>query len=150
MHHELHTEIAIDAPAEVVWDVLLDLEHYDEWNPFIIESSGRPEVGERLVNRMQPPGAKAMTFKPTVTEVEPYRIFEWLGRLGLPRVFDGRHRFELRTTPSGGTTVTHSEQFDGLLVRSMRSSLDTRTKAGFEAMNNALKARAEAAAAEAS
>ena len=150
MHHELHTEISIDAPVDVVWDVLVDLERYGEWNPFVVESAGRVEVGERLVNRLQPPGGRAMTFRPTVTEVDPNRTFEWLGHLGLPRVFDGRHRFELRPTSSGGTTFTHSERFDGVLVRVMRSSLDSGTKAGFEAMNAALKARAEAMASGAS
>lgn len=149
MRHELHTEITIDAPPEAVWEVLTDLERYADWNPFIVASEGRVAVGERLVNRMQPPGGRAMTFKPTVTEVEPGRTFEWLGRLGLPRVFDGRHRFELRPTPSGGTALVHSEHFEGILVRLMRSSLDTATKAGFEAMNDALKTRAEAHAATA-
>lgn len=146
MRHELHTDVTIDAPTDVVWEVLVDLDRYDEWNPFVVESSGRVEVGERLVNRLQPPGGRAMTFKPTVTEVEAGRTFEWLGRLGLPRVFDGRHRFELEPTPSGGTTLIHTERFNGLLVRAMRSGLDTNTKAGFEAMNAALKARSEAAA----
>ena len=40
--------------------------------------------------------------------------------------------------------VIHSEQFDGVLVRLMRSSLDKGTMAGLVAMNRALKARAEA------
>ncbi len=150
MPHELRTEITIDAPPDVVWAVLADLESYGEWNPFVVESSGRVEVGERLVNRLQPPGGKAMTFKPTVTEADPDRVFEWLGRLGLPGVFDGRHRFELEATEDGGTRFVHSEQFTGVLVRLMPSSLYTRTKAGFEAMNTALKARAEAIAANAS
>ena len=144
MRYALHTEIAIDAPPAVVWEVLTDLEHYADWNPFVVEASGTVAVGERLVNRLQPPGGKAMTFKPTVTVVEEARTFEWLGRLVLPRVFDGRHRFELRTTESGGTQLVHTEHFRGVLVRAMRTSLDGGTRAGFEAMNHALKRRAEA------
>jgi hypothetical protein len=146
MKHELHTEVTIEAPARVVWEVLVDLDHYVEWNPFIIESAGRVEVGERLVNRMSPPGGKEMTFRPTVTEVEPQRTFEWLGRAGVPGLFDGRHRFELRSTPQGATVLVHAESFRGLLVRFMRSSLDRHTLAGFEAMNVALKTTAEARA----
>jgi len=146
MRHELHTEIEIDAPAEAVWEVLTDLEHYREWNPFITKSAGEVAVGNKLVNRMEPPGGKAMTFKPAVTAVEPAQTFEWLGRLGVPGVFDGRHRFELVGTPSGGTRVTHGEYFTGVLVRFLRKSLDSQTLAGFEAMNAALKTRAEAVA----
>ncbi len=84
-----------------------------------------------------------MTFRPRVTVVESTRVFEWLGRLGLPRIFDGRHRFELEPTPTG-TRLTQSEDFRGGLVRFMRSSLDSVTLQGFEAMNAALKVRAEA------
>jgi hypothetical protein len=144
MHHELHTEINIDATPEAVWQVLTDLDRWTDWNPFITSSVGQPEVGEKLVNRMEPPDGKAMTFKPRVTVVEDATTFEWLGRLVLPGVFDGRHRFELAATPTGGTRLTQSEDLDGVLVRFMRKSLDTQTLQGFELMNDALKARAEA------
>jgi hypothetical protein len=144
VHHELRTDIEIAAPIEAVWETLIDLAAYPGWNPFIVSAEGRAEVGERLANRLQPPGGKAMTFKPTVTVVEPTVAFGWLGRLGLPGIFDGRHRFDLAPNENGGTRLTQSEQFSGILVRFMRRSLDTQTIAGFEAMNAALKARVEA------
>ena len=144
MHHVLHTEIDIEAAPETVWQVLTDLENYSEWNPFIVEARGEVAVGQKLVNRLQPPGGRAMTIKPAVTAFEPSQTFEWLGRLGIPGVFDGRHRFDLKPTADGQTRLVHSEQFDGVLVRLFRKSLDTQTRDGFEAMNFALKARAEA------
>ena len=144
MHHELRTDIEIAAPIETVWEMLTDLAAYPNWNPFIVSADGRANVGERLANRMQPPGGKGITFKPTVTVVEAPVAFEWLGRLGLPGIFDGRHRFDLAPSENGGTLMTQSEQFSGILVRFVRTSLDTQTLAGFEAMNAALKARAEA------
>lgn len=143
MHHELRTQVDIDATPETVWSVLTDLERYAEWNPFIVEANGVVAVGSKLTNRLRPPGGREMTIKPVVTVVEPAHTFEWLGRLGIPGIFDGRHRFDLEPTQDGGTRLVHSEQFDGLLVRFMRTSLDTQTKAGFEAMNAALKTRAE-------
>ncbi|MEL6984890.1 MAG: SRPBCC domain-containing protein, partial [Actinomycetota bacterium] len=89
MRHAIQTEIFIEAPTEVVWQHLTDLAGYRDWNPFIVESVGDVAVGAKLTNRMQPPGGRAVTFKPTVTEVEAGRTFEWLGRLGLPGIFDG-------------------------------------------------------------
>lgn len=145
MHHELRTEVQIAAPIDRVWETLTDLEAYPDWNPFIVSAAGQAEVGERLRNRIHTPGGRAITFTPTVTVVEPGATFEWLGHLGLPGIFDGRHRFELSPSEDGGTLVSHSEQFDGVLVRFMRSSLNTATMAGLEAMNDALKARVEAA-----
>jgi hypothetical protein len=143
MRYQLHTDIAIDAPPDAVWDILIDLDSYSDWNPFVVSSHGTVAVGEQLTNRMQPPGGKAMTFRPKVTAVETERVFEWLGRLGLPGIFDGRHRFEIEPTPTG-SRFTHTEAFNGMLVRFMKKSLDGQTVQGFEAMNSALKARAEA------
>jgi hypothetical protein len=143
MAHHLHTEIEIDAAPTRVWGILTDLAGYPDWNPFIVSSTGTVAAGERLINRLEPPGGKALTFKPTVTEVDEGRVFEWLGRLGLPGLFDGRHRFEL--VPCGdGTRLVQTESFTGLLVPFLRTSLNTKTLAGFRSMNAALKARAEA------
>ncbi len=143
MAHELRTEIEIDAPPATVWAILSDLAAYPDWNPFITSSEGTLAVGEQLVNRLEPPGGKPLTFKPTVTEVRPGLSLEWLGRLVLPGVFDGRHRFEV-VAEGDRTRLLHSERFTGMLVPLLRKSLDTRTLAGFEAMNTALKSRAEA------
>jgi hypothetical protein len=140
MRHELRTEIDIPATPEEVWSHLADLEAYAEWNPFIVSATGAAEVGRRLVLRMQPPGGRATTFRPTVTAVAPTEVFEWLGHLGLTGLFDGRHRFELVPTASG-TRLTQRETFTGVLVRPLRRALDTKTRAGFDAMNAALSQR---------
>ena len=144
MNHELHTEIDIDATPEAVWQVLTDLDGWADWNPFITSSVGKAAVGEELINRMEPPGGKAMTFKPEVTVADDGATFEWLGKLGVTGVFDGRHRFQLEATPSGGTHLVHTEHFSGVLVRFMRKSLDTNTVQGFQLMDTALKNRVEA------
>jgi hypothetical protein len=145
MRHELHTEIEIDATPAAVWQVLTDLEGYAGWNPFITSSVGEPQVGTKLINRLETPEGKAMTFKPRVTVVETGRVFEWLGSLGFPGIFDGRHRFEIAASPNG-TMLAQTEKFSGVLVRFFRKSLDTQTKSGFEAMNLALKTRVESVA----
>lgn len=153
--HQLTTTIDIAAPPKVVWEILIDLDHYPEWNPFIVSSSvvdgDAVAQGVRLRNRMEPPGGRAATFSPTVTSADEGRTFEWLGRLLLPGLFDGRHRFELEPidvdgSAGSGTRLHHSEQFRGLLVPLFRRVLDTSTRAGFEALNAALRTRAEARA----
>jgi len=142
LRYDLHSSIQIDAPPSAVWAVLTDLDRYDEWNPFVSSSQGTVAVGEKLTNRMQQPGGKAITLRPKMTVAETDRVFEWLGRVGFPGVFDARHRFEIEPTATG-SHFTQSEAFKGVLVRLMKKSLDTKTMEGFEAMNSALKARAE-------
>ena len=67
MKYRLYTEIDIEAPLPLVWTILTDLDHYREWNPFVVSSCGTVAVGARLTNRLQPSGGKPRTFKPIVT-----------------------------------------------------------------------------------
>ena len=139
---ELRTSVDIEAPPAAVWEILTDLPAYADWNPFITSSQGAIAPGRRLTNRLEPAGKRPVTFRPTVTAVDEGRALEWVGRLIMPGLFDGRHRFELVET-GGGTRLVQTERFTGLLVPLFARSLDTTTRAGFEAMNAALKARAE-------
>jgi hypothetical protein len=144
VRHELRTEIDIDAPPEQVWPHLVDLAAYADWNPFITSAAGLPEEGQQLSLRMNPPGGRGISIRPQVTAVVEGATFEWLGHLGVPGIFDGRHRFDLVATGSG-THFVQSESFRGLLVRPLRRSLDGGTRAGFDAMNAALRRRVEEA-----
>lgn len=141
---ELRAEIEIDAEPGTVWDVLTDFGAYPEWNPFIKAIDGDQRPGGRLRARLQPPGARGFTMKPTVTVNEPGRAFGWLGRLGgVPRLFDGAHRFELEPIDGGSRTrFVQSEGFRGVLLPFVRRAILPATQRGFEAMNRALADRA--------
>ena len=143
---ELRSEIDIDAPATRVWDVLTDFSSYPEWNPFIKSIDGIAGEGEKLTIRLQPPGGRGMTFKPTVQTADAPREFRWLGRLLLPRLFDGEHIFELQATDDGETRLVQREKSRGVLVSPLLHWVGKSTERGFEEMNVALKGRAEAAA----
>ena len=94
--------------------------------------------------RIQASGAKAMTFRPAVLVADAGRELRWLGRVLLPGLFDGEHRFAIQPLADGKVLFQHSESFTGVLVPLFRNSLERDTKRGFEEMNRALKARAEA------
>ncbi|MEF8976561.1 MAG: SRPBCC domain-containing protein [Halapricum sp.] len=137
----IETTIDIDASPAAVWAVLTDFAAYPEWNPFVQRIDGSPTDGNRLSVRIQPPEGRGMTFKPRITAVDPERRLEWLGRLFVRGLFDGRHTFELSPLPSGGTQFTQRETFSGLLVGMLLDEADIRE--GFDAMNVALKDRIE-------
>jgi hypothetical protein len=137
----IRTTVDIDATSDVAWQVLTAFDSYAQWNPFIPNVAGTAAVGSRLTVELAPPGGRSMTFRPTVTEVEPGRVLEWLGRLGLPGVFDGRHRFELATLPDGRSRLTQSERFRGLLVPVLWRSVNGPTTAGFVQFNDAFAKR---------
>ena len=140
---ELRTEIEIQASAERVWQLLTDFPSFPQWNPFIRKATGNIRVGERLEVNIQPSGASAMTFRPTVLKVEPNRELRWLGHLLVPGLFDGEHFFTIEPLGEGRVRFTQREVFTGLLVPLLARGLDTDTWRGFEEMNLALKTRAE-------
>jgi hypothetical protein len=139
--------IVIPAPAAVVWSRLTDTQRFPSWNPFISELTGDLKTGSKLSVRINPPGGKAMSFAPTVTVVEQGRRLEWLGRMGIPGIFDGRHSFTLEQIDDHTTRLTQAERFTGCLVP-FTGSLLRRTAAGFEAMNQALRTESVAAFAD--
>ena len=142
---EISAEIGISAPPDKVWEVLTDFPTFPQWNPFIHSAEGELTAGAGLKVRIQPPGGMGMSFKPNILRVEPNRELRWLGKLVFPGLFDGEHYFLVEELGQGQTRFTQGERFTGILVPVMGLiGLFPKTILGFEAMNQALKDRAEA------
>jgi hypothetical protein len=139
---ELRTEIEIQATPDQVWQVLTNLDQYPEWNPFIHQAIGTAKVGEKVDITFRS-GSKEMTLHCTVVKAEPNRELCWKYHVILPALFSGEHHFVIE--PLAGDTVrfVDRETFNGLLVATQAKDIDTHSKQGFEAMDKALKARAE-------
>lgn len=140
---EVRSEIEIAAPAGRVWEILTDFARFPEWNPFIRKAEGRVQVGERLTVLLQPAGGRPTTFRPRVLRADPGRELAWLGHLVVPGIFDGEHHFEIESR-DGGVRFVQREVFTGALAGPILNRIGDTTHQGFEAMNRALKARAEA------
>lgn len=143
MVSEINTSVEIDAPAETVWEVLINFSRYDQWNPFIRSIQGEARQGGTLEVFIQPPGRNGMTFRPVILALEPGRELRWIGRLLLPGIFDGEHQFQLEPLNENRTKFVHREVFSGLLLPFLWNSFEQSTRQGFEEMNNALKAQVE-------
>ncbi|CAG5080682.1 SRPBCC domain-containing protein [Parvicella tangerina] len=137
MKAEILTEIQINASPERVWEILTKTEDYPNWNPFVKSVTGQLKKGEKITVKLL-----GMTFKPVVQEVNVNQSFSWIGKLGVKGIFDGHHQFELAPN-NAGTLFIHKEYFNGLLTKWFMRKKADETKAAFEAMNNALKLRAE-------
>jgi hypothetical protein len=140
----IRTEVGIDRPAAAVWAILVDIDRWREWNPFA-RASGRLAVGERLKVEIRPPGRKPMTFRPTVVRLDPGVELRWLGHLGVPGIFDGEHGFRIEPEGEERCRFAHFETFTGVLAGPVLWLVGDAARRGFEAMNLALKARAEGA-----
>jgi hypothetical protein len=136
----LSAAIQIDAPPQAVWAVLTDLGRYAEWNPLFREASGEVAVGKRITLRsVHPANGRLMTVKPKITVADSAAELTWVA--SLPGLMSGEHCFAL-TPADGGTHLEQSETFRGLLV-ALSGKTFARAEAGFQALNEALKIRAE-------
>jgi hypothetical protein len=143
MSKQLRAEVEVEASPERVWEVLTDFAAYRQWNPFIVEAAGHAVPGGRLELRMRLPGRRPTTIRPEVVEAEPGRRLRWLGRVLVPGLFDGEHSFALEPAGPGRVRVVQQEEFRGLAARPILALIAKPTLAGFQQMNQALKARVE-------
>jgi hypothetical protein len=142
--NEIRSETEIEGTPAEVWDVLSDFSRYGEWNPGFEKAEGRAEIGETLHLTFAKEGGRGMKMHPTVLLADPGRELRWLGRLFLPGIFDGEHRFEIYEIEPGRVRFVQGERFRGVLVPFLRKMIEGDTLAMFEKVNAALAARVAA------
>ena len=138
----LEKSIIIDASAEEVWKVLIDLKSWEEWNPFIVKSEGLPNAGTHIKNTMINDG-KEYIFKPKVLKVDEHKEFVWKGKLFVGGLFDGRHGFRIEEIGPNQVRFINYENFSGILSKMILKKIKAATEANFNKMNEALKLRVE-------
>jgi hypothetical protein len=142
MNKSIRTEIIINASSETLWSILTDFESYKDWNPFIVEISGKLEKGSRLKNTLKN-GDKTFVFKPVIVELDSGKSFAWLGSLFFKGLFDGRHYFQIEELAQGQVKLIHGEDFSGIFSSAILKKIAEDTRANFIAMNQALRQKAE-------
>ena len=139
---EILTQIEIKSSKEKIWNLLMDFDHYPDWNPFIIKMKGQAEVGHKIEVLLSTGKGKTMLFKPTILKKDLNREFRWIGKLGIKGIFDGEHFFQIQDSHEGTCTFFHGEKFSGILVP-LVPGIISNTKLNFEKMNLAIKNKLE-------
>jgi hypothetical protein len=139
----IRTEIEIDAAPATIWEILTDLDSYQEWNPHITEASG--DLQEQATIEIHVQGTESrsrmVTMTATVTDIEPGRTLQWIGSLFFSWIFEGRHTFYLEPLDNDRTRFSNHEHRSGLLAPLVT---DDNSWRAYEEMNRALAERAEA------
>lgn len=139
----IETQITIDAPSSIVWEILINHKAYSSWNPFIHSIQGTIQEGQQLEVSLGAKGKKPMIFKPLVLVRNEEVEFRWLGHLFIKGLFDGEHYFKLEKKSNTQTTFIHGEKFTGALVGPILKMVGKDTIEGFEMMNESLKIQSE-------
>jgi len=141
---EIKTEIEISAPPSKVWDIIADINKWQEWSPIINYSEGETSVGSELSITMmsKEEGKDGPKYSPKITElVEPNR-FRWQAHMLADFIFTNEKIFKLEETKTG-THLTHTETFKGLLAPVFCSQMEKGVPPMLNSMNKALKEQAE-------
>ena len=139
MRIEVAREIA--APADVVWRVLTDLDHYDEWNPFVVTCRSTLVPGEPIVMRVRVLPWFAQPQAETVFEHVPGRRFSYGVDGGALAPIRSRRSHDVEALGPDRTRYTSRFALDGWAAPVVRTLLGNRLRHGFHAMTAAIGAR---------
>ena len=141
---EIKTEIEISAPPSKVWDIITDINKWQEWSPIINASHGEASVGTKLSITMmgKEEGKDGPKYSPIITDLKEPNYFRWRAHMLAGFIFTNDKIFELEETKSG-TRLTHTETFKGLLAPIFCGQMEKGVPPMLNSMNQALKELAE-------
>ncbi len=140
---KLERRIGIQAPDEIVWEILSDIPGWADWNPIYPQAQGEIRIGNRWTVELALPGEKPRTINPVILDWAPYDHIHL--RLDALRGWVRTVRFlEIEKMGDENVIFNNGEIFDGLLGASVAKRLRRPIIDGFEAMNTVLKQRSEA------
>ena len=143
MAFHIEHRIGIQAPARVIWANLYDLSTWSEWNPLYPQAEGRIALGETLKLTLALPGEAPRQIAPRVQDWEPDAQIVW--RLQFAPMLGHSVRYiEIEALSETGCVVNNGEFFHGMVGERLGQSKRRPIRDGFQALSEALKARAEA------
>ncbi len=142
---EVSHQVSIDGSRTEVWDVLVDLERYPEWNRYSPNVRGKVAVGEivwveaHLKNEVR-------QVENVVTVVQPYEELCWQSQDWYAALAQGTRCRRLSTTADGMTQLIHHEVMSGPLAWLIEWVYRERIERGLKLVDDSLKAKVESLA----
>ena len=141
---KLEHRIGVQAPPEVLWALISDLEGWPAWNPLYSRASGVLSIGAPLELTLSLPDLPPQHIEPVVVDWVPHEQLHW--RTSVASGLGVAIRFiEIDQVAENACIFSNGELFQGLLGPAAGQRVRRPLKKGFAAMGEALKARAEAA-----
>lgn len=145
MSHVIESEtVEIAAPAEHVWEVLVDYPRYPEWNPYTVAVETTLEIGDPIDLTLPNPDGSPGTFvnREYIRVVDPPHHLRYDTGDELQGVFAVRDQWIEPLGPERCTYRT-TDAFSGEHAALVVEASGTWVKEGFDAVAHALRERAE-------
>jgi hypothetical protein len=142
------TKFRVDAPSEVVWDILADFERYSEWNPSVPSIAGELREGSTVSLTLAMPGRPSAKVKAQLVDVQPRQRLRWHGNVGADWLFAGDRDFVIEAADGEAVDITHVEDVRGALFPAFRLFMGGAIQQHHDGFNTALKQRSEELAAQ--
>ena len=138
---KIENRVGIQAPIDTIWDLIFDLPSWADWNPMYARAEGKIAIGGTL--------SLTETIAGATRELE-VRVLDWVPREQL-HWLDNRawlsrsvRFFEIEQLEPGRCIVGNGELFAGWRGERWAKRNRRLLKDAYEAVNEALRARAEA------
>ena len=145
MSIRIEHRIGVAASPEMVWEVIADFERWSEWNSLHPEVRGVIAIGGRLEVAEVLDGEPGRLHQVVIPDWTPEIQLIWANRRAF--LSTSTRYFEIEQLADNAGLLANGEIFSGLRGEAWAKQRRAAFKAGFEAVNEAIKARAEAAAA---
>ncbi|MGR4867006.1 SRPBCC family protein [Caulobacter sp. LARHSG274] len=143
MQRAVEHRIGVQAPAEIVWEVISDFAAWKDWNPIHPRMEGELRIGTPLVVEVVIGDAPPATIQPVVQDWVPYEQLHW--RTKRLRGFVTAIRYiEIDKKGDQNAIFSNGELFMGPLVRFVSRDERRRLRAAYTRMGEAVRDRAEA------
>jgi hypothetical protein len=133
----------VNSTPEKIWNILINFEEYELWNPFMTKVVGDAKLGSKIMVKIQTVRGKERTYYPIITRFEIDKELRWKGKSFMPGIFDGERIFIIEKSTNNQVSFLHKEIFTGLGVKFVGDKLGKDLKESFDKMNISLKSRAE-------
>jgi len=136
-------EVTIEAPVELVWDILLDFANYSEWNTFCPSVKNESlELGS-AVDMMVDLGSGPSQQVEYISRVEPNECIAWAMENKPEDPVHAVRSQHLKRLDDNSCTYVSVDEFAGPQMAAMMEHFSCAVEAGFNRCAYDLKAHAE-------
>ena len=135
--------IRINAPIDVVWNVLTDVEKYGQWNPFTQQVQTDFKIGSPAQLRVRM-GPTNMKITETVSAFEKPRLIAWSKAFGARRLLFALREQHLEPLDGSSCRYRNTDRLTGALAAIVFLCFGGYMRRGFNDVGEGLKHYAEA------